>query len=260
VILIFQPAEEALAGGKAVCEDGILAQLGVEAVFGMHNWPGLKRGAVATTTGVIMAASNAFSLTITGRSCHASQPHRGADPIATGAQIVSSVAQIRSRLVDPTEPAVISIGAFHAGTKGNIIPDIAHISGTIRTVSSTTLQTIKQHLSLLSDGVAASLNCTATLQVSSGYPAVINTPTEASLVSQVAKSLFGADYTIPHFPVVLAGEDFSFYLQRFPGAFWFMGVGEDAAPLHNSHFDFCDDILPNVIAMHVGIVKRYCNV
>lgn len=256
VVLLFQPAEEALGGAKRVMEEGVLQRLGVEAIFGAHSWPGLPKGFVATSTGVLMAASTGFSLTVQGRSCHASQPHRGADPVLAASQFVASVAQLRSRLVDPCEPAVISVGSFHAGSRGSVIPDEARILGTIRTIRSETLVTLKSHLGMLARGIAESVDCEADFLVSDGYPMVRNTPSEGRFIASIATKVVGDDRTIRENPVVLAGEDFSFYLQEIPGAFWFIGAGEDTPPLHNSGFDFCDDLLGSIVAMHVACVKE----
>jgi len=255
-IFLFQPAEEQRGGARKVIGEGVLQRLGIESIFGAHNWPGLRKGQIATNSGVLMAASNSFSLTISGRSCHAAQPHCGADPIAAAAHFASALPQIRSRLVNPVEPAIISIGALQAGTTANIIPDTAQILGTIRTVRKETLALISKHLQMLAEGASMLFNCSAELTISSGYPPVQNDPVSAEFIASVAERTFGPESATRELPVVLAGEDFSFYLESIPGAFWFIGAGGESAPLHNAHYDFCDELLPKMVAMHVGCVME----
>ena len=246
VVLIFQPAEEGGGGGDAMIRDGLFDKYPVETVWGMHNWPGLPVGKMVVHRGPSMAAADVFNITLRGQSGHAAMPQRAIDPIAAGSALVQSLQTIVSRRVDPLDPAVVSITQFHAGSADNVIPGEAKLAGTARYVTKETGDIIKERLVHMAETVTAAHGCEMEFEWGAGYPPTINHAKEAERAAAVAQSVLGKDSVVFDAPPSMGSEDFSFMLERKPGAYVWLGAGDgdDVAMLHNSRYDFNDELLP----------------
>ena len=254
VKLLWQPAEEGGGGGERLVKAGVLdGRIGpkVAAIFGLHGWPGLKVGLVATKPGALLAATDQFIATFTGRGCHGAFPHLGHDPIVCAAEAVLNLQQVVSREVDPIEPVVVTIGIFNAGTATNIIPDTARIEGTVRTLTLPGRKRMPELIARRLKGIAAAGGCEVDFQWHDGYPPTINDPAMADYVAKIAKQTFGPQRSIPVAGASMGGEDFASYLEQVPGCFFLVGVEPIMAngypPLHSDHYDFTD------AAMAVGM-------
>ena len=247
VALIFQPAEEGGAGGKAMVDDGLMERFGIAQVFGMHNAPGLPVGAFAITPGPTMASADRFIVDIEGLGGHAAKPQDCVDPIVIGAQIVGALQTIASRVVDPLEAIVVSVTQFHAGSANNIIPQTAHLTGTIRALKSETRALAKQRFHEIVEGIARVHRATARIDFEDGYPVTVNHPAETDIAIAVAREIAGVERVMPNVPPVMGAEDFSYMLEARPGAFIFIGNGATAG-LHHPDYDFDDAAIPHGVS------------
>jgi amidohydrolase len=228
VLLVFQPGEERLpGGGKLLCETGYLQSQNVSAVYGLHTSPSHAPGTVATRVGPLMASPDEIEIEIIGKGGHAARAHEAIDPIVLASQFVSGVQSIISRNVDPTESAVITIGKIEGGTTYNIIPESVKMLGTVRTFSKSTKKLIEQKLEALLKGITEAAGGSYAFNFKQGYPAVINSEQEALNVLEQTNALFGEDAVIDLERPSMAGEDFAFYQEHFPGAFFFVGSGSE---------------------------------
>ncbi len=245
-VLIFQPAEEGGGGGKVMIDDGLFASFDVQTVWGMHNWPGVDVGKVVVQRGPSMAAADMFEIDIKGKSGHAAMPHTTIDTIAAGAAVVQSLQTIVSRRVDPLDPAVVSVTQFHAGSTHNVIPSTASLMGTARYVSRETGAFIEKQVQHIAQQVAAAHDCTIDFRWHAGYPPTINHPAEAERAANVMTDVIGADAVIFDAPPSMASEDFSYMLEERPGAYIWLGAGKggQGMMLHNTGYDFNDELLP----------------
>jgi len=264
VKLIFQPAEEGGGGAEVLVQAGVLdGRIGpkVSAVFGLHCWPGMPIGMVSTKPGPLMASTDTLRVTIRGRGCHGAFPHLGADPILAAAETIISLQALVSRETDPTDSAVVTVGILQAGTATNIIPDTAHFAATVRTLTDATRQRTKLALIRRVNGIAAAHDCTAEIDYETGYPATTNDPAHADRVATVARSAPCVSSFVPTSAPVMGGEDFSYYLEKVPGAFFMIGVippGKTShPPLHNDRFDFTDAALPTGTNMFLSILRSF---
>lgn len=266
VKLIFQPAEEPGAGGGAekLVEAGVLdGRIGpkVEAIFGLHGWPGLPVGTVATRPGPLMAATDTFIVTFRGRGAHGAFPHLGRDPIVAAAEGILTLQQIISREISPVEPALITVGQIAAGTAINIIPELAVFRGTLRTLTPGTRLYIKAALARRMQGIATAHDLQSEVQWEQGYPATDNTPALADYVAAIAKREIGPNAFILAAAPSMGGEDFGYYIEKVPGCFFLVGLrpadGPDIPGLHHPQFNYNDDALPTAIRMFVGLVMNY---
>ncbi|WP_316160017.1 M20 aminoacylase family protein [Bradyrhizobium sp. SZCCHNRI20481] len=254
-IVIFQPAEEGGAGGRAMVEDGLMERFGIEEVYGLHNAPGLPLGTVATRTGAVMAAADTFEVRLKGLGGHAARPNKCVDPIIAGAQIVTALQTIVARNVDPVESAVLSITRFHAGTTAdNIIPQTAIIGGTVRTLDEDIRRLMDERFKGLVTALASGMGVEAEIDYEWGYPVVINHAEQTAFAADVARSVVGPEKVITDMPPRLGGEDFAYMLQARPGAFVFMGIGEGAG-VHHPEYDFNDDVIPHGISYWAKLVE-----
>ena len=254
-IVIFQPAEEGGAGGKAMVDDGMMDRFAIDEVYGMHNMPGLPIGHITTRPGAVMAASDSFEIRLKGYGGHAAKPHITIDPIVAGSQIVTALQSIVARNIDPVDNAVISVTRFHAGTEANnIIPQTAVIGGTVRSLNAETRKTLEKRFHEVVNGVSAAMGVEVDLTYHLGYPIVVNHADQTEFAASVARGVVGEDRVSTDMPPSLGGEDFAYMLEARPGAFLFIGNG-DSAGLHHPEYDFDDSIIPHGISYWAKLVE-----
>lgn len=242
-VVIFQPAEEGGAGGKAMVDDGLMTRFGIEEVYGMHNYPGIPLGEFALRPGPLMAAADHFTIEIEGKGGHAARPHFSVDTVLVGAEIVSALQSIVSRNVDPLHSAVVSVCLFQAGTTNNVIPQTALLSGTSRSLTPEVQDLLENRIREVVEGTAKVHGAKAVLKYSRGYPVTRNHPDQAAFAASIAKEIVGDTNVDTDINPVMGAEDFSFMLNARPGAFIFVGNG-DSAGLHHPAYNFNDDVIP----------------
>jgi len=258
-VLIFQPGEEGFAGAKAMIEDGLFERFPVQAVFGMHNWPAMKPGTVGINPGPLMAAADRVTIEITGKGGHGAHAYLTIDPVVVAAHVITAVQTIVSRNVRAVDSAVISLCAMSAGDihAMSVIPGKATLVGTVRTFSPDVQDLVQRRLTELCSAVALGFGATAKVNYERVYPATINTPREAMFAAEVAEALVGADHVVRDMDPSMGAEDFSFMLQVKPGAYMRLGQGgEGSCMLHNSRYDFNDEILPLGSALHASLIEQ----
>ncbi len=254
VYLIFQPAEEGGAGAKRMIEDGLFERCSMQAVYGMHNWPGAATGSFGVTPGPMMASSNEFEVTIKGKGAHAAQPHKGIDPIMVAVQIAQSWQTIITRNKSPIDSGVLSITQIHSGSATNVIPDEATLIGTVRTFTLPVLDLIEQRMRDIATHTAAAFDAEITFDFKRNYPPLINHAQQTAFAVGVMQQIVGTEHVNPQVEPTMGSEDFAFMLQEKPGCYVFLGNGEGAhremghglgpCNLHNPSYDFNDDLLP----------------
>jgi len=254
VYLVFQPAEEGGAGARRMIEDGLFAQFPMEAIYGMHNWPGMEAGTFGVVPGPMMASSNEFRVVVKGKGAHAAQPHRGVDPIMVAVNIAQGWQTIISREKSPLDTAVLSITQIHAGSATNIIPGEAVMIGTVRTFTTPVLDLIEQRMQEMASGIAAGFNATVEFGFKRNYPPLVNHAEQTAVAVEAMRAVVGADKVDANVEPTMGAEDFSFMLQAKPGCYVFLGNGEGdhraaghglgPCQLHNASYDFNDQLLP----------------
>ncbi|MYM94316.1 M20 aminoacylase family protein [Duganella vulcania] len=254
VYLVFQPAEEGGAGARRMIEDGLFEQCPMDAIYGMHNWPGAPAGTMSVVEGPMMASSNEFYVTVKGKGAHAAQPHKGIDPVMVAVQIAQSWQTIISRQKSPLDTAVLSITQIHAGSATNVIPDEAELVGTVRTFTQPVLDMIEQRMGEIAQHTAAAFGAEVEFKFRRNYPPLVNHPAETKFAVEVMKSVVGADKVDDNVEPTMGAEDFAFFLQAKPGCYVFIGNGEGEhrdgghglgpCVLHNGSYDFNDNLLP----------------
>jgi amidohydrolase len=258
-VLVFQPGEEGFAGAKQMIQDGLFERFPVDAIYAMHNWPAMKPGTVGINAGAMMAAADRITIEITGRGGHGAHAYLAIDPVLVAAHIITSVQSIVSRNVRPIDSAVISLCAMQAGDLQamSVIPGKATLVGTVRTFQPEVQALIERRLAELCSAVALGLGATATVNYERIYPATVNTADEARFAGDVAEGLVGAEHVVRDLEPSMGAEDFAFMLQTKPGAYLRIGQGgEGSCFLHNSRYDFNDDILPLGSALHAGLIEQ----
>lgn len=258
-VLIFQPGEEGFAGARVMIEDGLFDRFPVQAVYGMHNWPAMKPGTIGVNPGPMMAAADRITIEVTGRGGHGAHAYLTVDPVVVSAHIITAVQSIVSRNVRPIDSAVISLCAVQAGDLGafSVIPGKATLVGTVRTFSADAQATVERRLGELCSAVALGFGATATVHYERVYPATINSVDEAGFAADVAEQLVGVDHVVRDMEPSMGAEDFSFMLQVKPGAYLRLGQGgEGSCFLHNSRYDFNDDVLPLGAALHASLIEQ----
>ncbi len=253
VYLIFQPAEEGGGGAREMIKDGLFEKFPMQAVFGMHNWPGMAAGNMAVSPGPVMASSNDFKITITGKGGHGAMPHMGIDPVPVACQIVTAFQTIITRNKKPLDTGVISVTMIHGGEATNVIPDSVELQGTVRAFTAEVLDLIETRMRQVAEGCCDMNNAKCDFYFNRNYPATINSPAEAEFARQVMIDIVGADHVKAQEPT-MGAEDFSFMLQAKPGAYCFIANGEGdhraighgggPCTLHNPSYDFNDDLIP----------------
>jgi len=242
-VVIFQPAEEGGAGGKAMVEDGLMTRWGIQQVFGLHNMPGLPEGHFEITPGPILASADAFEITVHGKGGHGGAgPHRAVDSVLIGAEIVGALQSIVSRNVDPMKTAVISVCMFNSGSAFNIIPATASLGGTARTFDPAVRDLVERRIAEIADGIARAYGGTAQTKYTRMYPATVNHAHETEIATAAARDVVGADRVNDRTTPIMGGEDFSFMLLERPGAFILLGMG-DGHECHHPAYTFNDAIL-----------------
>ena len=258
-VVIFQPGEEGFAGAKAMIQDGLFDRFPVQAVYGMHNWPGLPPGSIGLCPGPMMAAADRITIEVTGKGGHGAHPYLAVDPVLVSAHIITAVQSVVSRNVRAVDGAVVSLCAMQAGDVHamSVIPGKATLVGTVRTFTHEVQDLVERRLTELCSAVALGFGATASVHYERIYPATINTPAEANFAAGVAESLVGADHVVRDLAPSMGAEDFSFMLQVKPGAYLRIGQGgEGSCMLHNSRYDFNDEILPLGSALHASLVEQ----
>ncbi|WP_332856368.1 M20 aminoacylase family protein [Duganella sp. S19_KUP01_CR8] len=266
VYLIFQPAEEGGAGARRMIEDGLFDQCPMDAIYGMHNWPGAPVGTMSVVEGPMMASSNEFYVTVKGKGAHAAQPHKGIDPVMVAVQIAQSWQTIISRQKSPLDTAVLSITQIHAGSATNVIPDEAELVGTVRTFTQPVLDMIEQRMGEIARHTAAAFGAEVDFKFRRNYPPLVNHPAETRFAVEVMKSVVGADKVDDQVEPTMGAEDFAFFLQAKPGCYVFIGNGEGdhrdgghglgPCVLHNGSYDFNDNLLPIGASFWVRLAEK----
>jgi amidohydrolase len=247
VHLIFQPAEEGLAGAKAMLDDGLFEKFPCDAVYGIHNSPDMPLGTVKALTGTAMAAIDYFSVILRGRSSHGAHPQQGVDTVAMSAQVVNALNAIPSRHVDALESAIISIGQIHGGTSDIVLPETVELRGSVRTLKPEIRDLVEGLFKRAVSNTAIACGGTAEINYRRAYPATVNSAAETDRASACAASVAGVTNVVRDGRPLLAGEDFAFMLERAPGAYLFFGqrsADKGGTPVHNPGYDFNDDLLP----------------
>jgi amidohydrolase len=253
-VVVFQPAEEGGAGGKAMVRDGLMERFGIEQVFGMHNYPGLPLGEFAIRPGPLMAAADRLTIEIEGKGGHAARPHISVDTVLVGAQIINQIQSIVARNVDPLHAAVISICMFQAGNTDNVIPQTAQLRGTARSLTPEVQDLLERRLHEVVEGTARLYGATAKLTYKRDYPVTRNHAREAAFAASVAAQVVGGERVDTNVAPVMGAEDFSFMLNARPGAFIFVGNG-DSEGLHHPAYDFNDEVIPIGTSYWVKLVE-----
>jgi hippurate hydrolase len=254
-VVIFQPAEEGGAGGKAMVDDGMMDRFGVGQVYGMHNYPGMPVGQFGIRPGPIMASTDTIEIVIEGRGTHAARPNLGIDTVLTGAQIVTNLQSIVSRNIDPVKSGVVSICVFRAGHADNVLPQTVTLRGTARSFDPEVRKLIERRLHEVVEGVAMAQGATAKLNFERGYPVLNNHDAETGFAAKVAREIAGSDKVDDDLPPMMGAEDFSYMLNARPGAFIFIGNGENSAGLHHPRYNFNDDVIPYGTSYWVKLVE-----
>lgn len=267
VYLIFQPAEEGGGGAQRMIDDGLFEKYPMEAVFGMHNWPGMPTGSFGVTPGPMMASSNEFEVIVKGKGSHAAQPHKSIDPVMVAVQIAQSWQTIVSRNINPNDPAVLSVTQIHSGSATNVIPDEATLIGTVRTFSLAVLDTIEARMREVAQHTAAAFGAEVEFRFHRNYPPLVNHVKETAFAVEVLQAMVGSNNVNPLVEPTMGAEDFAFMLKNKPGCYVFIGNGEGThrdgghglgpCNLHNASYDFNDDLLPIGASYWVNLAEAY---
>jgi amidohydrolase len=266
VYLVFQPAEEGGGGAREMIKDGLFEKFPVEAVFGMHNWPGSAAGTFAASAGPVMASSNEFKITVRGKGGHAAMPHNAIDPVVVACQLVLGFQTIISRNVKPIDAAVISVTMVHAGEATNVIPNHCELQGTVRTFSLEVLDQVEQRMRDMAEHMCAASGASCDFEFDRNYPPTINSARETEFARKVMASIVGEDNVLAQEPT-MGAEDFSYMLQAKPGCYSFiangegdhrlMGHGGGPCMLHNASYDFNDELLPLGATYWVRLAEQW---
>jgi len=266
VYLVFQPAEEGGGGAREMIKDGLFEKFPMEAIFGMHNWPGMKVGQFALAPGPMMASSNEFKITIHGRGAHAALPHNGVDPVPVACQMVQAFQTIVTRNKRPIDTAVISVTMIHAGEATNVIPDSCTVQGTVRTFSTEVLDLIQRRMQTVAESTCAAFEARCEFHFHRNYPATVNHVAETDFTRSLLAEVVGTENVLPYEPT-MGSEDFSYFLQVKAGCYFMigngdgshreLGHGEGPCMLHNPNYDFNDDLIPLGATAWVRLAEKW---
>ena len=259
VYFIFQPGEEGFGGGEIMINEGLLSDFNIDEVYALHNWPELPLGHFGVSTGPMMAAVDEFDIIVKGKGGHAAIPDLGVDPVIIAAQIINAVQTIISRVTSPIDKALISITKVHAGSAYNVIDDEVFLGGTVRTFKEKTRILIQNKLNDTAKGIAQANGGDIEFIYKPGYPPTINTKDESIFASEVAKNLVGDKNVITDVEPSMGGEDFSYFLNKKPGSYLYIGQKDEnhKAHLHTTKYDFNDNLLPVGVNFWVDLVKSF---
>ncbi|MDA1117893.1 MAG: M20 family metallopeptidase [Proteobacteria bacterium] len=248
VNLIFQPAEEGGGGGRVMVEEGLFKRFPVDAVYALHNWPGLPLGKMAVRAGPMMAATDEIKIKVSGRGGHAALPHLAADPVVAAAHIITALQTVASRNANPVDALVVSVCSMQTSQVGafNVIPGHVELIGTVRSFSPEIRELAEKRIKEITVSVAQGLGASAEVEYRRGYPATVNTQREAEFAARVGERVFGKGNVVTDGEPTMGGEDFSYMLQARPGAYVFLGQGgaQLGCTLHNPSYDFNDEVIP----------------
>jgi hippurate hydrolase len=256
--LIFQPAEEIGAGARTMISDGLFERFPVDAIFGLHNWPGVPLGQFGFVAGPAMASVDQAKISIVGKGGHGAEPHRAVDPVLASASFITALQSVVSRNVDPQEMAVATVGSIHAGSASNVIPESVELKLTMRAFTETVRQQLQERIPALARAQAESFGAVAEVDYRLGFPALINHRAETDFARGVALDTFGPSRVEEGFKPRTASEDFAFMLEEKPGSYLFVGNG-DTAPLHSAHYDFNDAIIAPAARYWVRLAETFLN-
>ncbi|MDE2400127.1 MAG: amidohydrolase [Burkholderiales bacterium] len=266
VYVVFQPAEEGGGGAAKMMHDGLFTRFPMQAIFGMHNWPGMAVGEFAIKTGPCFASSNEFLITIRGKGSHAAMPHLGIDPVPVACQLVQSFQTILTRNVRAIDTGVISVTMIQAGEATNVVPDVVTMQGTVRTFTLDVLDLIEERMRAITEHTCTAFGASCEFEFARNYPPTINHPAETEFVRQVMVDVVGADRVL-EFEPTMGAEDFSYFLQKMPGAYFVIGNGDGShragghglgpCMLHNPSYDFNDELIPLGATLWVTLAKQW---
>lgn len=257
IVLVFQPAEEGGGGGRVMLEEGLLDRFGIEEVYGMHNQPGLDVGSFAIRSGPMMAAGDRFVIAITGLGGHAATPHLARDPLLAASHLVVALQSIASRFIDPLDSVVVSVTFISGGDRRalNVIPSTVEIGGSVRTMQPSTRRAVEQRFREIVKTTAALYGAEAEIDWRPGYPVTVNNPEKTSAAIAAAQSIVGQERVDGNWPMTMGSEDFSYMLEKRPGAMIWLGNG-DSADLHNPAYDFNDNAIAYGIDYWAALVAQ----
>jgi hippurate hydrolase len=257
VYFIFQPAEESEGGAAVMIEEGLFEYFPMDAVYGLHNWPGIPVGEMAVMPGPVMAGTCAFEIAVRGQGCHAAMPHQGVDTLVAASQLVLALQTVVARNLHPCDSAVVSVTQFHGGEAWNIIPDDALLRGTLRTFKPEVQQSIERAVERLCDGIASAFGAQISVKFEHRYPPTVNSLDATALCTRVAGDLLGDNKVRNDELPSMGAEDFAYMLQKKPGCYVWLGngPGTGGCTLHNPHYDFNDEILALGVAYWVKLVE-----
>lgn len=266
VYLVFQPAEEGGGGAREMIKDGLFQRFPMEAIFGAHNWPGLKVGQFALRTGPVFASSNEFKITLRGKGAHAAMPHLGIDPVPAACQMVQAFQTVITRNKRPLDTGVISVTMIHTGEATNVVPDHCVVEGTVRTFTTEVLDLIERRMRTIAEATAAAFECGCEFEFARNYPPTVNHDAETAFVQRVMAEVAGPDNVVDFEPT-MGAEDFSYFLQQRPGCYFLIGNGDGThrqgghglgpCMLHNPSYDFNDDLIPLGATLWVRLAEAW---
>jgi amidohydrolase len=256
VNFIFQPGEEGVGGALAMLKDGLFQKFPCDAIYGMHNRPGMPVGQYAISPGTAMAGGGFFDVTITGRGAHGARPEESIDPVLVACHVGTALQSIVSRNASPREIAVLSITKIHAGDAYNVIPERAVLSGTVRTMRRETMELIERGMGRIVSNVAAGFGASGTVDFRMTFAPLVNQPEETAAIADAAAELVGEENVDRNKPPAVASEDFSFMMEHVSGAYINLGNGEGSKPVHNPGYNFNDEAIPYGAALFARLVER----
>lgn len=257
VYFIFQPAEESEGGAEVMIRDGLFEKFPMDAVFGLHNWPGIPVGEMAVMPGPVMAGTCSFEIAVRGQGCHAAMPHQGVNTLVTASQLVLALQTVVARNLHPCDAAVVSVTQIHGGEAWNVIPDDAFLRGTIRSFNVATQDLVEGAVKRLCSGIASAFGAQISVRFEHRYPPTVNSAAETEICRRVASELLGPERVLQGELPSMGAEDFAYMLRERPGCYVWLGngPGTGGCTLHNPHYDFNDEILPLGVSYWVRLVE-----